>query len=318
MRNCVLITGGFGYLGGRIAVKLAQLPNYLVRLGSRRGHSPPVWLPQAETIAMDVVDPSSLAEAMIGVNAVVHLAAMNEHECIADPQKAILVNTLGTLNVLQAALAANVERFIYFSTAHVYGSPLAGHITEDIIPRPIHPYAITHHAAEDFVLAAHQKQEIIGIVVRLSNAFGTPIHLNVDRWTLLVNDLCSQAIQKKCLTLHSSGYQSRDFIALENVAFAVHHCLQLPIENIGDGLFNLGSGKSRTILEMAQLIANLCSEYLGFFPKIKRPEFLFKEEFKNNTLFFDSTKFFNTNFKASSYDKEEILNTLSLVSSTYN
>ncbi|TVQ57788.1 MAG: SDR family oxidoreductase [Spirulina sp. DLM2.Bin59] len=265
----VLITGGFGYLGGRIAVALAQTQQ--VYLGSRRVRPAPDWLPQAQTVAMDLRDPQSLATALRGMNAVVHLAAMNEHECVADPHQAVVVNTLGTLQVLEAAIAAGVERFIYFSTAHVYGSPLVGDITEATLPQPNHPYAITHRAAEDFVLAAHRQQRITGIVVRLSNGFGVPTHPHVNRWTLLVNDLCRQVVATRQLRLKSSGLQQRDFIPLADVARMVEHLLQLPSQDCQDGLFNVGSGRSLTILAMVQRIAAVCEQELGFTPIIDRP-----------------------------------------------
>jgi len=206
-----------------------------------------------------------------GVSAVVHLAAMNEYECVTDPHKAVLVNTFGTFNVLQAAISLGVERFIYFSTAHVYGSPLVGNITEETLPKPLHPYAITHRAAEDFVLAAHAQKKITGLVVRLSNGFGAPTHPDINRWTLLVNDLCRQAVQTRKLVLRSSGLQQRDFITLEDVACGVNHLLQLSLKNCEDGLFNLGGNNSLTVWEMVQKISQQCEIRLGFLPNIERP-----------------------------------------------
>lgn len=272
MKGVVLVTGGFGYLGGRIATSIAQEADSLVRLASRKASPPPDWLPQAQTVAMDVLEPDTLGAALKGVRAVVHLAAANEIESAADPKKALLVNTLGTLNLLQAAIKAGVERFLYFSTAHIYGAPLAGDITERTLPRPVHPYAITHHAAEEFVLAAHDQKRITCLVVRLSNGFGTPAHANVDRWTLLVNDLCRQAVQARQLTLRSSGLQQRDFITLHDVGRAVCHLLDLPRVACADGLFNLGGEYSMTVWVMTQRIAARCQATLGFTPPIVRPE----------------------------------------------
>lgn len=272
MNKRVLITGGFGYLGGRIAVELKRVPGFTVRLGSRKANSAPYWLPDAETVNMDVREPASLSSAMHDVQAVVHLAAMNENECVAAPGKAILVNTLGTLNALQSAIDANVERFIYFSTAHVYGAPLVGHITEETLPRPVHPYAITHHAAEDFVLAAHDQKKITGVVVRLSNGFGAPTHPNVDRWTLLVNDLCRQAVTTGKLVLRSSGIQRRDFIPLTDVGCAVVHILNLAASECNGGLFNLGGGCSMRIIDMVKHIADRCKVSLGFDPPVLHPD----------------------------------------------
>jgi UDP-glucose 4-epimerase len=229
-------------------------------------------LPEAQCVAFDVVDAKTYGQALEGVQAVVHLAAVNEIESLADPEKALRVNTLGTLKLLRATVAAGIERFMYFSTAHVYGAPLVGDIEEQTLTRPVHPYAITHHAAEEFVLAAHDEQRLAGIVVRLSNGFGAPAHARVDRWTLLANDLCRQAAQTQQLTLRSSGLQQRDFITLADVGRAVSHLLNLPRITCGNGLFNLGGECSLSVWDMAQRIAKRCQAVLGFLPPIVRPE----------------------------------------------
>lgn len=273
MTDRVLITGGFGYLGGRIAFELGREPRFTVRLASRRPQGPPDWLPEAETVAMDVRELETLPATVRDVQSVVHLAAMNENECAADPAGAVLVNTLGTLNLLRAAIDAGVERFIYFSTAHVYAAPLVGHITEETLTRSIHPYAITHRAAEDLVLAAHDQHEITGTVLRLSNGFGAPTHPGINRWTLLVNDLCRQAAgDTRRIVLHSSGVQRRNFITLGDIGRAVRHLLSLPRRDSGDGLFNLGGDASSSVWEMARLITARCSTVLSYMAEIVRPE----------------------------------------------
>ena len=311
----ILITGGMGYLGGRIAVCLSQYPEFKVRLGSRKIHPPPSWLQEADTVAMDVSEPHSLVDAVAGVDAVVHLAAMNENECANDPANAVKINTLGTLNVLNAAIAAGAKRFVYFSTAHVYGAPLTGDITESKPTRPTHPYAITHRAAEDFVLAAHEQNRITGIVIRLSNGFGAPTHPNVDRWTLLVNDLCHQAVNSCKMVLRSSGLQQRDFITLTDVGRAVQHLLKLPQIACDDGLFNLGGNCSMSIWEMTQLIAARCQVVLKYTPKILCPEPSEGQLFAK--LNYNCNKLFIKNFMLKGKINDEIDGTLQLCRSTW-
>lgn len=308
MSKRILITGGYGYLGGRIAVELAKNTEWIVRLGSRKAQSAPAWLPQAETVSMDVLETGSLPAAMVDVQAVVHLAAMNENECVADPGRAVLINTLGTLNVLQAAIDAGVQRFIYFSTAHVYGAPLVGSISEQTLPRPMHPYAITHHAAEDFVLAAHDQKKINASVVRLSNGFGAPTHPDIDRWTLLVNDLCRQAVQTRKLVLRSSGMQQRNFITLTDVGRAVRHLLGLSQVDCGDGLFNLGGDNSLSVWDMVQKISQRCQLTLGYLPSIERS--VPRPDEQIGTLNYRSDKLQKTGFTLQSNLDEEIDKTL--------
>lgn len=272
-KDVVLITGGLGYVGGRIAQRLSEGGNYNLLLGTRHQNvACPSWIEHAQIITMDMFSAEGLAEVCKNVRYIIHLAALNEIECAADPEQALTINTLGTLKLLRAAEQSRVEKIIYFSTAHIYGSPLVGTITEETLPRPVHPYAITHKAAEDFVLAAHDKKSFTGIVFRLSNSFGAPSHKNVNRWTLIANDLCKQAVTAKQLVLKSPGLQKRDFITLSDVGSAADHFLKLPTSKCGNGIFNIGGENPLSVLEFSELVAERCNTVLGFKPPIVRPE----------------------------------------------
>ena len=255
MKTKVLLTGGLGYVGGRLALALRDA-QHSVRCGTRNSAiCAPAWFADMQMAYLEWESIDSLVQACKGVDCVIHLAAMNEVEALHDPVGALQMNGLASLRLLEAAKLAGVRRFIYFSTAHVYGSPLQGSIDEATLPRPVHPYAITHKVTEDFVLAAHDRKQIEGMVFRLSNGFGAPVSPEVDRWTLLVNDLCRQAAMTGELRLHSSGAQLRDFITLGDVAGAVNHVLQLDANQLANGLFNLGSGRAMSIFEMTERIA---------------------------------------------------------------
>jgi len=272
MNDIILITGGLGYVGGRITKYLSDNYNYKLRITTRQTVVQiPSWLRNGEIIQVDLMSEESLKSACAGIKHIVHLAALNEIESSTNPELALTVNGLGSLKLLCAAEKAGVERFIYFSTAHVYGAPLQGTITEKSLPLPVHPYAITHKTAEDFVLASHDQKVLTGIVLRLSNGFGAPMRPDVDRWTLLVNDLCRQAVTTRKLVLRSAGFQKRDFITLLDVSRAVSHFLGLPVDQCGNGLFNLGGECSMRIIDMVKLIAKRCYKVLGFKPKIIRP-----------------------------------------------
>ena len=147
----ILITGGLGYVGGRLAVHLNQLPNHQVTVTSRKKIKSPFD-------GVQIINPDYQKEDyntyLDGIDTVVHLAALNEIDCVRFPYQAIDVNVSQTLKWLKAAENSGVKQFIYFSTVHVYGSPLTGTIDESRLPRPTHPYSITHKAAEDYVLAS--------------------------------------------------------------------------------------------------------------------------------------------------------------------
>lgn len=316
MKNNILITGGFGYVGGRVAQRLAKLPDTNVILGSRTPQGPPKWLPSASTILTPWSEPQQLHCACEGVDTVLHFAAMNENDAAKDPVGALQINGIGTVNLLNAARAENVKRFIYLSTAHVYGAPLAGDIDEMTCPRPSHPYATSHRAAEDVVLAAKDKGDIEGLVLRLSNSFGAPAHSNVNRWTLLVNDLCRQAVTNKELILHSAGTQKRDFITLADVSRSIENFVGLSEEKLDNGIFNVGGAWSLSVFEMTQLVAQRCEVTLGFLPEIVRPEPLGKE--RGEHLNYKIGKLVATGFTLENNHEAEIDATLKLCNQAFH
>ncbi len=309
MAEKVLVTGGLGYVGGRVSAYLAQKADLHVSVGTRRKDAlRPHWLQNGDIVPMDLESRASLENACTGAKHVIHLAAMNEIDSARDPEKALAVNGRGTLRLLEAAKEAGVERFIYFSTAHVYGTPLKGVITEYTLPRPVHPYAITHKTAEDFVLAAHDSGDLTSVVLRLSNAIGAPNSIYADRWTLVVNDLCRQAVERRRLSLRSSGVQERNFIPLEDVEKAASHFLEVKTRMCRDGLFNLGGEHSIRIIDLARLIAKRCEVLLGFVPVIERLEPRGDEEFE--ALKYDMEKAKATGFSLTCDIKRAIDSTL--------
>jgi UDP-glucose 4-epimerase len=272
MSDVVLITGGLGYIGGRLAHYLSTQTEWRVRLGTRNPDQElPPELARCGLTHFDLHSPASLDAACQKVRFLIHLAALNEIDSAKNPGRAIEVNTRGTLDLAQSAIRVGVQRVLYFSTAHVYGAPLLGKISELVIPRPVHPYAYTHKAAEDIILAASAEKKFTAIVFRLANGFGPPIRAAVERWTLLVNDLCRQAVTHRRLVLKSAGLQPRNFITLTDVCQATAHFLKLESAALGDGVFNIGGRRSMTILEMTELIASRCEKVLGFPPPIERP-----------------------------------------------
>ncbi len=252
----VLVTGGRGYVGGRLCRFLAGIPGYHIFVGSRSWSTPSAFDSHETHVTTDWASSESLLACCEGMDAVVHLAAMNAAESWRDPVSALDMNGVGTARLMQAAIRAGVRRFVYVSTAHVYGTPLAGTITEETCPHPIHPYATSHRAAEDVVRAATAQGFVEGTVLRLSNAFGAPAKLETDCWGLLLNDLCRQAVVSGALVLRSSGKQRRDFISMTDACRAIRHCLQLPATSIRDHVFNLGGQWSPTIVEAATFVAD--------------------------------------------------------------
>ena len=265
----ILITGGFGYLGGRIALSLCENGHQVV-LGSRKKQSTPNWLPQSEVVKLVWDDKDALTEACRNVDVVVHAAGMNAHDCVADPVAALEFNGVATARLVEAAYKVGVNQLIYLSTAHVYSNPLQGTVSEDTCPHNSHPYATSHLAGESSVLYALNQKLIRNVkVLRLSNAFGRPLHKDVNCWSLLVNDLCLQAVTTGKMKIKSSGTQVRDFISLFDVCSVVEHLVKNKANHIDYHILNVGFGKSMSVLEMAKMIKERCNTVLGFEPILK-------------------------------------------------
>ena len=304
----VLITGGSGYLGGRIAEYLRK-SGYSVRIGTSRDKiEPDEFHSSYEIVKLNLLDSKSLEAACTNVSIVIHLAAMNAQLCAQEPKKASQINIDGTSNLINAAIKENVDKFIYFSTAHVYGSPLEGNIIEDIQPSPQHPYASTHYFAEEYVVNAAENKLIDGVVLRLSNAIGTPLHKNVNCWMLVSNDLCRQVITKKIMTIRSNAFLERDFISISEVCRVVENINNnLSLKN---GIFNLSSGSSLTLMNLAKLISKRSIEILKFSPIIKLTSNENTSPIKEKSLYISNNKLEQSGIKINQEISYEIDNLL--------
>lgn len=309
MKKNILITGGLGYIGSSLSKFLLDTNNYNVFISTRSQKEIPEELTNCHVIILDInISKVDLQKILKGIDIIIHLAALNENDCIVNPQLAVQVNITGTVNILDAAIFAGVKKFIYFSTAHVYSSPLESHLTEETFPFPIHPYAITHKSAEDFILAANKQKKIEGIIIRLSNALGAPFHKNIDRWTLLVNDLCKQIAETQKIVLRSSGVQVRNFITLRDVCRGVLHLLEINKYDFNFPVYNLGGPQTLSVNQVTEIISLICKKKYGYIPVVTRANI--KEEVVD--LFFDSSKMKNTGFKWENEIEYEIEETLSI------
>ena len=271
MRPTVLLTGGFGNLGGRVASALHLTGNWNIRLASRAHLSPPAWAPDATVVNLDLLNRDQVDIACSGVTSIIHLAALNDRQATADPNLAEAISGAGTKLLINAAAKHKVDRVIFMSTAHVYSSPLHGTVTEKTSITNSHPYATSHLSGEREVVKRHQLGDVAGVILRCANGFGVPMDPAVNIWHVLVNDLCNQVASGGSMTLRSSGLQERNFIPIADICSAILHFLHIDAHRVGDGIFNLGGPKSITVLEMAQIIAERSRSVLNIDPPINRP-----------------------------------------------
>jgi UDP-glucose 4-epimerase len=213
-------------------------------------------------------EPERLRDAVDGAKAVVHLAGVNEAVAAAEPDRALADTLVTARRVGATCTAAGVGRIVYPSTVHVYGAALVpgATVTEDTVPQPRSVYAVARLAAEHLIAGAG----IDAVVVRLTNGVGAPVAPQVDRWSLVANDLCRQAVTDGELRLRTDGLQWRDFVALDDVCRVLGNAVD-PVR-VAPGTYNFGSGEPCTVRSLAELVADVMDEETGVKPAVHAPE----------------------------------------------
>lgn len=257
----IVVTGGFGYLGGRIAEHFRARGRRVAVVGLLPSPEAMQWAEGFDDVRLaDVTRPETLKGAIQPGSAVIHCASVNQQICEKEPGQSVLVNGLGTYHILQEAAASGAKRFIYFSTFHVYGRVSAPEITEETAPRPLLHYGISHLLGEMFVSQARARG-FGAVSIRPTNGYGAPAHLWADCWMLALNDFCRSAVERGRIVLATSGEQRRDFVSIEDIIQALE--LLLGMASLPDPVYNVGGDNVLSIRELAQRVVDVAKRDYG-------------------------------------------------------
>jgi UDP-glucose 4-epimerase len=252
MSGKILITGGLGNLGLWITDYLAK-KGFSIYVLSTRQNLEGISIQKDFNLINGDIRNLELEILPKDIDYIIHLASFNEFFLPNYPKKALEINTFGTRNILEFAKnLKNLKRFIYFSTFHVYGAE-SGFINENSDLNPKNDYASTHLFAEYFVKQFGANFKIPFTIFRLTNSYGVPKDINSSKWYLVLNDLVKTAFETGKIVLKSNGGAKRDFISMYDVCRVVEKSLSFQ-EN---GVYNLGSGKTSSILELAQIVKDV-------------------------------------------------------------
>ncbi|MDR2605600.1 MAG: SDR family oxidoreductase [Desulfovibrio sp.] len=251
-----LVTGGLGYTGSWISRHLASRGHEVFILSRNCAEAEadfPFTPISADIERMDCEETARLLPE--GLDLVVHAAGLNDSDRPDYPRRALMVNALGTRNLLAAVLRRSTETaggqaplVVYCSTIHVYGRG-SGRITEESPVMPVNDYAATHLFAEEYCRMFTRAHNLPGVILRLSNGYGAPKSPGgVDR-RLLLNDLCASAVRDGVLRLRSDPSTQRDFVWLGDYCRVIEALMRR--KDTAGRTFNVSSGKSRRIGEVA-------------------------------------------------------------------
>ncbi len=308
----ILVTGGFGYLGSHVSNYFSS-KGHQVKILSRTSHPElSEWSRQFEVAVGNVSEYSSIENCCRDMDVVIHTAALNEVDCRLKHKEALLVNGLGARNLLEDAYQNKVKKFIYFSTFHIYGLPKTDIITEETLPDPINNYSITHYLAERYCRQFEVEKKVKSYILRISNGYGAPLFKSVKRWTLVLNDLCSTAFNRKKIVLRSRGTQERDFVGIRDIMQGVDIFVEKDIADQGDNVYNLGSGQNTSIISLANAVAEVFKERYNESIKIEIPEDAAEPDIKV-PFKFSINKIKKLGYKPTSVINEEIHNICKLL-----
>ncbi|MBN1487098.1 MAG: NAD(P)-dependent oxidoreductase [Anaerolineae bacterium] len=228
-KRVILITGGAGYIGSRLIRDLATDPHfadYAIRIydNLQRHHFCGLMdLPAEghyEFIEGDILDNLNLERAMDDVQIVVHLAALVRTPVSFDhPEWSEQVNHWGTASVVNCALSAGVPRFIYVSSASIYGP--GGPFREINTCRPVGPYALSKLKGEQEVLLGGERG-LHTTILRMGTVYGNAPAMRFDA---TANYLVYLAGTGRPMIIHGSGEQHRPSIHIRDASASIRFCM---------------------------------------------------------------------------------------------
>jgi len=256
-----VVTGGAGFIGSHLTEELARRGYYVIILddfstGKIENIEPLLKKKSVELIQGSITDLPLLRRFFPGVDYVFHQAAIpSVSRSIENPEVTHEVNATGTLNVLLVAKDNGVRKVIYASSSSVYGDTPTLPKSEDMLPNPQSPYAVTKLAGEYY---CHVFQEVYGLpsmCLRYFNVYG-PRQDPLSEYAAVIPKFIKTVSEKSPPIIFGDGEQTRDFTFIKDAVEANI----LAAESNATGIFNIGRGESITINQLARLTIKLMGD----------------------------------------------------------
>ncbi len=267
----VCVTGGAGFIGGHLVDALLALGADVTVLddlsNSTLDHLAGLIELEPDRVRFvqgSILDDDAVADALPGGPRgpdepgpiVFHLAAMGSvPRSIAEPQRAWSVNTTGTVRVLEAARRARATRVVLAASSSAYGEDPTLPKVETILPRPMSPYAASKVAAEHLMHAWAKSYGLSTASVRYFNIFG-PRQPADSAYAAVIPAFIKSILAGEPPVIFGDGQQSRDFTPIDNAVLATLQAGTIERPLAGE-VFNVGTGRRTTLLELARLIGSL-------------------------------------------------------------
>lgn len=259
MKKRILVTGGAGFIGSNTCEKLIDeghdvicLDNFIT--GRRSNIRELLKSPSFHLIEGDIRNLEDCRRAVANIDIVLHLAALGSvPRSIADPITTNDININGFLNMIVATRDAGIKRFVYAASSSTYGDSESLPKVEDIIGKPLSPYAITKYVGELYadVFAKTYGMECIGL--RYFNVFGRRQD-PAGAYAAVIPKFVDSLLRKESPIINGDGSFSRDFTYIDNVIQINKLAMFTSNQEAINQVYNVAFGESSTLNELFQEI----------------------------------------------------------------
>jgi len=280
----ILVTGGAGYIGSHVVRQLAESGRRVVVLDNLSSGREDAVL-GGELVVGDTGDPATV-EWVLGeheVGAVLHFAAkVVVPESVADPLLYYGNNTCASRNLIEYAVRAGVEHFIFSSTAAVYGIPEGGEAREDTPTAPINPYGTSKLMTEWMLRDVAAASPLRHVVLRYFNVAGADPHGRIGQSTPGATHLIKVACEAACgkrdgVAVFGTDYPTpdgtgvRDYIHVEDLARAHLDALAYLEDGGASTTLNCGYGRGYSVREVLAMVERVAGKPLTVREEARRP-----------------------------------------------
>lgn len=264
----ILVTGGAGFIGSNLCEHLLKAGHHVVCLdnfatGKFENIEPLLqeFRKHFTLIVGDIRKMDDCVKAVAGIEYVFHEAALGSvPRSINDPQTTNEVNVSGFLNMLVASRDAGVKRFVYAASSSTYGDSPNLPKVEDVIGRPLSPYAITKYVNELYadVFARTYGMECIGL--RYFNVFGRRQSPD-GAYAAVIPKFVQQLMKHESPRINGDGEYSRDFTYIGNVIQMNMLAMETSIPEAVNTVYNTAYGENTTLNQLIGYLKEFLSEY---------------------------------------------------------
>jgi len=261
----ILVTGGAGFIGSHIVDRLltddyevtvvdnldtGRLENIVHHQGRK----------EFNLIKGDIRDFNLVKQILKDIDVVFHEAALASVTLsVKDPVLTNDINVTGTLNLLKASSDLHVKRFIYASSAAVYGHTSSPQKREDMTPNPTSPYGASKLAAENYVKLFHKLYGLETVSLRYFNVYGPRQRFDIQcAYGGAITIFTNRLLKNMPPIIYGDGEQTRDFVYIQDVVEA--NMLALNSKKAAGEVFNIGTGTNISVNQVAETLKEIMNK----------------------------------------------------------